>query len=90
MEDICKGGKKYQLKQTSNNEVLSNSLILKENFLYYSKLRPNLKKIFIFNENGKNSYASSELIGMKFKENIDIKFMLSVFLSEITDMLIAS
>lgn len=83
LEDICKGGKKYQLKQTSNNEVLSNSLILKENFLYYSKLRPNLKKIFIFNENRKNSYASSELIGMKFKENIDIKFMLSVFLSEI-------
>lgn len=81
LENIQKGGKKFEIIKTTPKDVISNSLILKKGYVYYSKLRPYLKKIFYFDRDEK-VYASSELVGLKFNDDMNANLMLHILLSD--------
>lgn len=82
LEHIQKGGKLFKPIKTDSKTIKSNSIVLKKGYIYYSKLRPYLKKIFYYNLSEK-CYASSELIGLKFKENeICPLFAFNILLSD--------
>lgn len=80
LENIKRGGLDFEIVRENLNTIKSASLILKKGYIYYSKLRPYLKKIFYYNYDQK-SYASSELIGLKFKDDIYPKFVLNLLVS---------
>ncbi|MGG7047958.1 MULTISPECIES: restriction endonuclease subunit S [unclassified Campylobacter] len=81
LENVEKGSLKFKVVKANSNIIRSNSLILKNGYIYYSKLRPYLKKIFYFKET-KLIYASSELVGLKLKDEINSNFVLYLLLSE--------
>lgn len=80
LENIKRGGLDFEMVKENSNTIKSASLILKKGYIYYSKLRPYLKKIFYYNYDQK-SYASSELIGLKFKDDIYPEFVLNLLVS---------
>lgn len=80
LENIEKGGLNFEIVKENSNTIKSASLILKKGYIYYSKLRPYLKKIFYYDKD-KKSYASSELVGLKFKDGIFPKFVLNLLTS---------
>lgn len=82
LEHIQKGGRLFKPIKTDSKTIKSNSIVLKKGYIYYSKLRPYLKKIFYYDLSEK-CYASSELIGLKFKENeIFPLFAFNILLSD--------
>ncbi|WP_157676330.1 restriction endonuclease subunit S [Campylobacter avium] len=81
LENIQKGGKKFEIVKATPKEVISNSLILKKGYVYYSKLRPYLKKIF-YSDRDEKVYASSELVGLKFSNDMNANLMLHILLSD--------
>lgn len=81
LENIQKGGKKFEIVKATPKEVISNSLIIKKGYVYYSKLRPYLKKIF-YSDRDEKVYASSELVGLKFSNYMNANLMLHILLSD--------
>ena len=83
LENIKKGNGKYDFIERSGSEIKSQSIVLKMGCVYYAKLRPYLNKAFLFNGNGENFIATSELYGFTLKDSVDKKFFLDVLLSDL-------
>ena len=55
LESIEKGTGKYSPKEVVNGEIKGTSIVLKDGYIYYAKLRPYLNKVILFEGSGKKS-----------------------------------
>lgn len=83
LENIEKGKGKYKFIECGGREIKSQVISLKKDYFYYSKLRPYLNKVFIFESEFKNGIATSELFGFSVTEKIDRDFLLEILLSSL-------